>query len=624
MSDLFLLYFIIVPFIGLLISNFPNKSNEKAIYAVSLITIWLHFTGLLVCAGAYLLGGGEPYYAHVLSYYHKGHSNLSFDLYFDNISLVYGLVSTIISLMVIRFSRYYLHRDKGYKRFFNNVLFFFGGLNVVIFAGNFETIIIGWEILGISSFFLIGYYRLRYLPVKNAMKVVSLYRLSDILMLLAVWMCHLAFDKNINFIELANTSGWAEKLAENNLYFFVVPFLFLLIATIKSAQFPFSSWLTRAMEGPTTSSAIFYGAVAVHIGIFLLLRVEPLWQDKISFRIFLGLLGLLTSIIATNIASVQSTVKTQIAYSSIAQIGIMFIEVALGWHTLVLIHFAGNAFLRAYQLLVSPSMLNYLIHDQYFNFERPEEKAWIIVAQKIRYSVFMLSVKEFNMDQFQFSFLWKPFKLLGNSTRFLSRTAGFVMIGAVLILSATALYSPWHNKIDAYDSSASLILGIFSIFLVLQSFTERKSVFRAWLFLVLTQVVIVLAAGFNDSLSPGESLFYLSGVFVAGGIGHYCLHKLNKEEPIHDLEGYYGHIYEHPKLGLGFLFSGLAISGFPISPTFVGLDILYSNMHKGEFLLPLSIAVSLVFLEISAIRLYSRVYLGPHVKLYHPVAFRSS
>lgn len=620
----YLLYFILLPLIGLLASNIPSKNNEKAIYFTTITTIWFHLFGVIICSAIFLAGNSVPVFTHIISYYHKGHSNLSFDLFFDKISMVYALVSTILSLLVIRYSRFYLHRDKGFKRFFNNILFFFTGLNIVIFSGNFETLIIGWEILGISSFFLIGYYRLRYLPVKNAMKVVSLYRLSDILMLLAVWMCHLAFDKNINFIELANTSGWAEKLAENNLYFFVVPFLFLLIAAIKSAQLPFSSWLTRAMEGPTTSTAIFYGALAVHIGIFLLLRVEPLWEDKITFRVFLGFLGLLTSVIATSIASVQSTVKTQIAYSSIAQIGIMFIEVALGWHTLVLIHFAGNAFLRAYQLLVSPSVLNYLIHDQYYNFERPKEKAWINVAQKIRYSVFMLSIKEFNMDQFQFSFLWKPFKLLGNSTRFLSRTSGYVMIGAVLMLSSTALYSPWHSKIDAYDSSASLILGIFSIFLVLQSFTERKSVFRAWLFLVLTQVVIVLAAGFNDSLSPGESLFYLSGVFVAGGIGHYCLHKLNKEEPIHDLEGYYGHIYEHPKLGLGFLFSGLAISGFPISPTFVGLDILYSNMHKGEFLLPLSIAVSLVFLEISAIRLYSRVYLGPHVKLYHPVAFRSS
>jgi len=619
-----LLYFILLPLIGLFVSNLPSKNNEKAIYFITIATIWLHFLGVAIWSIIFLAGGGVPFFAHMVSYYHKGHSNLSFDLYFDKISMVYALVSSILSLLVIRYSRYYLHRDKGFKRFFNNILFFFTGLNIVIFSGNFETLIIGWEILGISSFFLIGYYRLRYLPVKNAMKVVSLYRLSDILLLLAVWMCHLAFDKNINFIELSNTLGWAEKLAENNFYFIVIPFLFLLIASIKSAQFPFSSWLTRAMEGPTTSTAIFYGALAVHIGIFLLMRVEPLWGDKISFRFFIGFLGLLTSIIATSIASVQSTVKTQIAYSSIAQIGIMFIEVALGWHTLVLIHFAGNAFLRAYQLLVSPSVLNYLIHQQYFNFERPKEKSWIHVAQKIRYSVFMLSIKEFNLDKWQFSFLWNPFKMLGNGTKILSGKAGYIIIAIVLLISVGVLYTPLHSKIENYDANISVVLGLFSVLIVLQSFTERKSVFRAWLYLVLTQFVIVLAAGFNDSLSVRESLFYLSGVFLAGGIGHYCLHKLNREEPIHDLGGYYGHIYEHPKLGLGFLFSGLAISGFPISPTFVGLDILYSNMHKGEFLLPVLIAISLVFLEISAIRLYSRVYLGPHVKLYHPVAFRSS
>lgn len=621
---IYLLYFIFLPLIGLIVSNIPSKTNEKAIYYTAITTIWLHLFGVIVWSIIFLAGKGEPFFAHVISYYHKGHSNLSFDVYFDKISMVYAFVSGVLSLLVIRFSRFYLHRDKGFKRFFSNILSFFTGLNIVIFSGNFETLIIGWEILGISSFFLIGYYRLRYLPVKNATKVVSLYRLSDMLMLLAVWICHLAFDKNINFIELSNTSGWAAKLAENNLYFFVIPFLFLLIAAIKSAQFPFSSWLTRAMEGPTTSTAIFYGALAVHIGIFLLLRVEPLWEDKITFRLFLGFLGLLTSLISTSIASVQSSVKTQIAYSSIAQIGIMFIELACGWHTLVLIHFAGNAFLRAYQLLVSPSVLNYLIHDQYFNFERPKEKLWFNVAQQIRNSLFIMSIKEFNLDKWQYALLWKPFKILGNASRILSQKLGYIVISIVLLVASIALYSPLHGRIENYDASISVILGSFAVLLVSQSFTERKSVFRAWLYLVLTQVFIVVAAGFNDSLSLNEALFYLSGVVVAGGIGHYCLYKLNKEEPIHDLEGYYGHIYEHPKLGLGFLFSGLAISGFPISPTFVGLDILYSNMHKGEFLLPVLIAISLIFMEISAIRLYSRVYLGPHVKLYHPVAFRSS
>ena len=103
-------------------------------------------------------------------------------------------------------------------------------------------------------------------------------------------------------------------------------------------------------------------------------------------KIVIIVIGALTGIIATFIARVQPTVKTQIAYSSAAQIGIMFIEVALGFHWLALIHFAGNAFLRTYQLLVSPSVLNYLVHHQYFHYHPPKSKP---VSQSKSHSVYV-------------------------------------------------------------------------------------------------------------------------------------------------------------------------------------------------------------------------------------------
>ena len=149
---------------------------------------------------------------------------------------------------------------------------------------------------------------------------------------------------------------------EHDIYIQAIPFLFLLAALVKSAQFPFSSMLPRAMEGPATSSAIFYGSLSVHMGVFLLLRTFPLWDNLLVFKVVVIIFGMITSLFATLIARVQSSVKTQIAYSSIAQIGIIFIEVALGFHTLAIFHFAGNAFLRTYQLLVSPAVLSYLIH----------------------------------------------------------------------------------------------------------------------------------------------------------------------------------------------------------------------------------------------------------------------
>ena len=97
------------------------------------------------------------------------------DLTFDRITATYLFVGSLLTFLVTVYSRYYLHRESGYKRFFNTIHFFFLGYNLVVFSGNMETLFIGWEILGISSFLLIAFYRERYLPVKNAMKVFSIH-----------------------------------------------------------------------------------------------------------------------------------------------------------------------------------------------------------------------------------------------------------------------------------------------------------------------------------------------------------------------------------------------------------------------------------------------------------------
>jgi NADH:ubiquinone oxidoreductase subunit 5 (subunit L)/multisubunit Na+/H+ antiporter MnhA subunit len=263
---------------------------------------------------------------------------------------------------------------------------------------------------------LIAFYRNRYLPVKNAFKTVSNYRISDVALMLAMWMMHHLTHQNVSFSGLAEAKNIPAQPAYAGMAIFIVCML-ILPATIKSAQFPFTTWLPRAMEGPTSSSAIFYGSLSVHVGVFLLLRTHPFWEDMLWAKIAIIVIGALTGIFATLIARVQPNVKTQIAYSSAAQIGIMFIEVALGFHWLVLIHFAGNAFLRTYQLLVSPSVLNYLVHHQYFHYHPPVGKP----LSKIKATIYMLGIKEWNLDSLMFKYLWSPFKWLGNNCNFFNQ-----------------------------------------------------------------------------------------------------------------------------------------------------------------------------------------------------------
>ena len=352
----YLQLFILIPLAGFFLSLLMPRKDERSITWIVLSTVVSHAI-LLVGFVVYWLLNDHP----VLDIKHAtlfktAAFEIFIDFYFDKTTAAFALIGACLTFFVAFFSRFYIHREEGFKRFFSTILLFYAGYNIIIFSGNFETLFVGWEMLGISSFLLIAFYRDRYLPVKNGLKVISIYRLSDICLILAMWLSHHLWHENITFWKLNDAALVQGQFEQHFTLAAIIAVLILVAAAAKSAQVPFSSWLPRAMEGPTTSSAIFYGSLSVHIGVFLLIRTYPLWQDMLFIKIAIIAIGVVTCLVATSIASVQSTVKTQIAYSSIAQIGIIFIEVALGLHILALIHFAGNAFLRTYQLQVSPSV----------------------------------------------------------------------------------------------------------------------------------------------------------------------------------------------------------------------------------------------------------------------------
>jgi NADH:ubiquinone oxidoreductase subunit 5 (subunit L)/multisubunit Na+/H+ antiporter MnhA subunit len=132
---------------------------------------------------------------------------------------------------------------------------------------------------------------------------------------------------------------------------------FVLAALVKSALFPFCSWITRALEGPTPSSAIFYGSLMVHAGIFLLLRVAPVIDQSDAMQVILVTLGLFTVIYGWLGGLVQTDVKTALIFSTLTQTGLMLACIGFGWHTLVAIHLAAHASWRAYQMLSAPAYL---------------------------------------------------------------------------------------------------------------------------------------------------------------------------------------------------------------------------------------------------------------------------
>jgi NADH:ubiquinone oxidoreductase subunit 5 (subunit L)/multisubunit Na+/H+ antiporter MnhA subunit len=556
------------------------------------------------------------------SVYQASNYDFFIDFYFDKITLVYLILGSMITFVITIYSRYYLHREDGYKRFFNTILFFYLGFNIIIFSGNVETLFIGWEILGLSSFLLIAFYRDRYLPVKNAVKVFSIYRIGDVGLILVMWLSHHLWQENISFFKLNNAELVHEHLMDNSLVGLAISMMIFISAAAKSAQLPFSSWLPRAMEGPTPSSAIFYGSLSVHIGAFLMLRTYPFWEFQTGFRIFLGFAGFSTAIVSTFIGRVQSSIKSQIAYSSIAQIGLIFIEIALGLENVALVHIAGNAFLRTYQLLVSPSVVSYKIREQFYNFvprAKTIEDSW---PKRFEYALYILSLKEWNLDSMLYAYLWNPLKRIGTQWKILNFKYIFVFAGSVVFIGLIMLN--FTDSIpDKYKNNFPVLFAIVGFLIVIKAFTERDSVRKSWTLIMLNHITIAIAISFNEHFDWMHHVWYLSGIIAAWFIGLLVLNNLRKQEWV-SLDQFYGHSYEHPKIAILFLLCALGLSGFPITPSFVGEDLIFSHIHYNQIGLAFFTALSLIINGLATIRIYARVFLGPHIKTYHEVAKRSS
>jgi NADH-quinone oxidoreductase subunit L len=597
----------LIPAFGFLTSLFIPADKEATLSRVSVWTIGAHVALTLALFVSWLLAGRVPLEMKDVVLYESGEYRFYIDFYYDKITAFYTLVGSSISLLIARFSRFYMHMEKGYKRFFNVILLFYFGYHWTVLSGNFETLFMGWEILGISSFLLIAFYRERYLPVRNAVKVFTIYRIGDIGILAAMWASHHLWHANIRFATLSEVSLVAEQTHLHPATATFIGLALLIAAAAKSAQLPFSTWLPRAMEGPTPSSAIFYGSLSVHFGVFLLLRTYPFWADQVLVKIMVILVGLSTAIIAFFISSVQSTIKSKIAYASITQIGLIFIEVALGLETIALVHFAGNAFLRCYQLLISPSYVSYLIRDQFYHFQPSE----IPASSKWRRTLFMLSLREWNLDYFLSQTIFRNLKRGGHWLPFLSVKSLLWIWTPLYGLGLTAYFYLDHIP-ENLHSAIAFIIALSGLFMTMKSFAERQHPRLAWLLIVFNHMTLALAVSFNDHLDYEQTFIFLSGVFISGITGFVLLHFLKRKIPPahYDLNRYYGHIQRFPKTATGFLLATLGLMGFPITPTFLGEDLLFSHIRADQFALGLIAALSFIVAGMALIRIYARIFLG--------------
>jgi NADH-quinone oxidoreductase subunit L len=298
-------------------------------------------------------------------------------------------------------------------------------------------------------------------------------------------------------------------------------------------------------------------------------------------------------------------------------------EVAAGLENLALLHFAGNAFLRTYQLLVSPSVVAYLIREQFYQFTPRLHTFENSLPRKLAYTFYMLCLQEWNLDSLMYRYLWNPLKWAG-------RRLDFLTVGRVLLFFIPAygigLLLVYHRALIPANSYPYLpvFFALIGLLMVLKSFTERSHVQMSWVLVLMNHFWIALAVSFNEPFSFGQVHLYLSGIVVAGLVGMLCLRWLKSVEGHVDLNQFHGHAHRHPKAALVFLLACLGLAGFPITPTFVGEDLIFTHIHENQGVLAFMVALSFIIDGLAIIRIYARVFLGPHVHSQYEMAYRSS
>ncbi len=331
---------------------------------------------------------------------------------FDRLSVPFVILTLVLVGTIGAFANRYLHREPGYGRFFLFYAVFLLGMVLASLAGTIESLFIGWELVGLSSALLVAYFHERPSPVVNGIRVWAIYRIADAAFLVAAVALH-HLTGGGDFSGLMGTEPWPYGTASlTGMQALFVGLLLLVAAAGKSGMVPFSGWLPRAMEGPTPSSAVFYGALSVHLGAYLLLRVSPILDVSMTLQICVIALGLISAVFGALAARVQSDIKSALAFASLTQVGIIVVEIGFGLRYIALIHIIGHACLRTLQLLRAPTVLrDYHTLENALGQNLPQQESYVryITPSSAQKWLYRFALERGYLDAFLDTLFVRPF-----------------------------------------------------------------------------------------------------------------------------------------------------------------------------------------------------------------------
>ncbi len=278
----------------------------------------------------------------------------------DPLSSTMLLVVTVVSFLIFVYSNGYMAHDAGFYRFFTWLSLFVFAMLILVMADNYLLMFVGWEGVGLCSYLLIGFWFERPAPYYAAKKAFVMNRIGDWGYTIGIITIFLAFG-SMNFLDVFNRLQ-ASAMPRDTLTLICVALFFG--ATGKSAQLPLYSWLPDAMEGPTPVSALIHAATMVTSGVYLVARSMPLFEAAGPSLQVVGIVGAITAIFAATIALVQFDIKRVMAYSTVSQLGYMFLALGVGAPAAAIFHLATHAFFKALLFLGSGSVIHGLGGEQ--------------------------------------------------------------------------------------------------------------------------------------------------------------------------------------------------------------------------------------------------------------------
>jgi NADH-quinone oxidoreductase subunit L len=351
----------VLPLIGFLINGLLGKKISKSLVGIiGSGTVLVSFIISVVCFFELKSGAQKSFTVNLFDWIKVGALDIPFAFLLDSLSSLMLLIITGVGFLIHVYSTGYMHEDDGYYRYFAYLNLFMFSMLVLVLGANYPMMFIGWEGVGLCSYLLIGFWYDNHNYNDASKKAFIMNRIGDLGFLIGMFLLFdtfgsLSYDKVLNYA--SNYSSGDTKLTIATICLFIG-------ATGKSAQLPLFTWLPDAMAGPTPVSALIHAATMVTAGVYMIVRSNILFTLAPVTQTLIASIGILTALIAAAIAITQNDIKKVLAYSTVSQLGYMFVALGVGAYTAAMFHVMTHAFFKALMFLGSGSVIHAMGGEQ--------------------------------------------------------------------------------------------------------------------------------------------------------------------------------------------------------------------------------------------------------------------